>query len=346
MGTSADCPVYQLFAGVDIAAATFTATWSRDAQSAVRPMTFPQTPAGFAAFQQQLDQTGIAPAATLIVMEATGSYWITLAVTLHEAGYVVSVVNPRQVHDYVKSLPRKGKTDALDAGYLTQFALERRPDPWTPPPAVYHQLRQRLAARDALLEMRKLAQNHRHALSQWPVVVESVLAQLDESIADLNGRMQQLEDELAAIVQDSAWAESAALVLSITGIGMLTAAWLLVTTLNFTIAATPESLTAYAGLAPLPHDSGSSVRGRRQIGPGGNRRLRTTLYLATLSAARHNPVIRSFYQRLCAAGKPKKVARCAAARKLLQLAWAVVKQQRRFDPAYQVQQPAQVRASA
>ena len=87
-------------------------------------------------------------------------------------------------------------------------------------------------------------------------MVGSVLAQLDESIADLNRRMQQLEDELAAILQDSAWAESAALVLSITGIGMLTTAWLLVTTLNFTIAATPESLVAYAGLARLPHDSG------------------------------------------------------------------------------------------
>ena len=346
METPADRPAYQLFVGVDIAAATFTATWSRDALPSLRPMTFPQTSLGFAAFQQQLHQTGLAPAATLIVMEATGSYWITLAVTLHEAGYVVSVVNPAQVHDYVKSLPRKGKTDALDASYLTQFAAERRPDPWTPPPAVYHELRQRLAARDALLEMRKLAQNHRHALRQWPVVVESVLSQLDQSIVDLNRRMQQLEAELAAILQDSAWAESAALVLSITGIGMLTAAWLLVTTLNFTIAATPESLAAYAGLAPLPHDSGSSVRGRRQIGHAGNRRLRTALYLATLSAAQHNPVIRPFYQRLCATGKPKKVARCAAARKLLQLAWAVVKHKRPFDPAYQVQRRTEVRAVA
>src|SRR5262249_650430 len=76
---------------------------------------------------------------------------------------------------------------------------------------------------------------------------------------------------------------------------------------------------------------GSSVRGRRRIGHAGNRRLRTALYLATLSAARHNPVIRPFYQRLLAAGKPKKVARCAAARKLLQLAWAVVKHKRPFD---------------
>ena len=106
--------------------------------------------------------------------------------------------------------------------------------------------------------------------------------------------------------QDGAWAESAALVLSITGIGMLTAAWLLVTTLNFTSAPTAESLAAYAGLAPLPHDSGSSVRGRRQIGHGGNRRLRTALYLATLSAARHNPVIRPFTNACVQRANPRK----------------------------------------
>jgi transposase len=279
-------------------------------------------------------------------MEATGSYWITLAVTLPEAGYVVSVVNPTQLHDYVKSLPRKGKTDALDAHYLTQFASERCPAPWTPPPAVYHELRQRLAARDVVLSMRKLAHTHRQALQQWPLVLGSVLAQLHESIADLNRRLRQVEAELAAMVQDSAWAESAAVVRSITGMGMLTTAWVPLTTLNFTIAPRPESLAAYAGLAPLPRDSGSSVRGRRQIGHGGNRRLRTALYLASLSAARHNPVIGAFYQRLCAAGKPKKVAGYAAARKLLQLAWAGVKQQRRFDRAYRAKRNAEAGAGA
>jgi len=97
MGTPADRPAARLFVGVDIAAVTFTTTWSQDTQPAVRPLTFNQTPAGFAAFQQQLDQTGIAPNATLIVMEATGSYWITLAVTLYESGYAVSVINPTQV---------------------------------------------------------------------------------------------------------------------------------------------------------------------------------------------------------------------------------------------------------
>ncbi|HEY5139630.1 MAG TPA: transposase [Methylococcales bacterium] len=93
-----------------------------------------------------------------------------------------------------------------------------------------------------------------------------------------------------------------------------------------------ESLTAYAGLAPALHQSGSSVWHKPTIGHAGNARLRTALYLATLSSAQSNPIIKAFYDRLRAAGKPMKVARCAAARKLLYIAWAVVKQGQPFDP--------------
>jgi transposase len=128
---------YQLFVGIDIAATTFAASWTTEGPPHERARTFPQTPAGFAALQEQLDATGIVPAHTLVVVEATGSYWIALAVALHQAGYVVSVVNPAQAHNYAKSLPRRGKTDALDAHVLAQFAAERKPPPWTPPPQVY-----------------------------------------------------------------------------------------------------------------------------------------------------------------------------------------------------------------
>lgn len=107
-----------------------------------------------------------------------------------------------------------------------------------------------------------------------------------------------------------------------------------VSTLNLTICATAEQAVAYAGLAPTPHQSGTSVRGRAGIGRTGTARLRTALYLATLSAAQHNPAIKPFYDRLRAAGKPQKVACCAAARKLLHLAWAVGRSGRLCDPAY------------
>ncbi len=331
MNSSPALPEYRCFVGVDIAATSFTALWEADGRTLPRAVTFAQPRSGFATFQQQLQATGVMPEQTLIVLEATGSYWVALAVTLHEAGYAVAVLNPAQLHNYAHSLPRRGKTDALDAQVFLRFAAERKPTPWTPPPAVYHELRQRLVARDGLLSMRQQARNQRHALQQWPVMVGSVLVQLDGVIADLDQRLASLEGEIAEVLEDGAWASSAALLSTIPGIGLVTSAWLLVSTLNFSLCETPEQAAAYAGLVPLQKESGTSVRGRAQLGHGGNGRLRTALYLASLSATRYNPVIKVFYERLRAAGKPMKVARCAAARKLLHVAWAVVTKGQPFD---------------
>ena len=166
------------------------------------------------------------------------------------------------------------------------------------------------------------------------MVVAAVCQHRDELIADLDRRVAALEAEITAVLTGSVWAESLACLTSAPGSGLSTAAWLLVGTLNFTLCAGPEALTAYAGLAPVPRESGRSIRGRPTIGHDGNGRLRTALYMATLSAARYNPAIKAFYDRLRAAGKPLKVARCAAARKLLHQAWALGAKQRRFDPVH------------
>lgn len=125
--------------------------------------------------------------------------------------------------------------------------------------------------------------------------------------------------EITAALKERAWAESLACLLRAPGIGLV---------------------TAYAGLAPMPCESGRTVRGRPSSGhvghhPQAGPRLRTALYMATLSAARYNPAITAFYDQLRAAGKPMKVARCAAARKLLHLAWALVTKLQHFDPARQ-----------
>jgi transposase len=330
-------PTYLLFVGVDIAAKSFTATWAADPASAPKASSFAQSEDGFAAFQQRLAATGIAPEATLVVLEATGSYWVALAVALHQSRYTVSVLNPGQVALFARSLPRRAKTDALDAHVLIRFAAERQPPPWSPPEQVYHELRQRLVVRDGLLQMRTQAKNQRHAVQQWPVRIASAITSLDTVIAELDEQVASLEREIGEVLRDGAWAASATLLLSTPGLGLVTSAWLLVATLNFTIAESPEQLSAYAGLAPLAHQSGTSVRGRAQIGQGGNGRLRTALYMATLSAARYNPSIKAFYERLRAAGKPMKVARCAAARKLLTLAWALVKK----NEPYRARQPAE-----
>ena len=331
---------YQLYVGVDVAATTCVAAWLAPGGTPTMPCTIEQTATGFATLQRRLQATAAPPPATLVVLEATGTYWVALAVALHEAGYRVAVVNPRQAHHFAKAQLRRAKTDALDARDLARFAATLCPAPWTPPPPVYHEVRQRLVARDGLSTMRTQARNQRHALLQWPVVVAAVRQHLDELSADLDRRIAALEVAITAVLKESVWAASLACLTSAPGIGLVTAAWLLVGTLNFTLCNGPDALTAYVGLAPMPRESGRTIRGRPAIGHDGNGRLRTALYMATLSAARYNPAIKAFYTRLRATGKPPKVARCAAARKLLHQAWALGSKQQRFDPDRQQQHEA------
>jgi transposase len=326
---------YHLFVGVDIAAATFTTVWMAAGTAPSRPLTLDQNPHGFATLQARLLATDHAPSAVLVVMEATGSYWVALATTLAQAGFAVSVINPDQAYNFAKALLQRAKTDAIDARTLARLAATLQPRRWTPPPAIYTELQQRLAERDTLIGLRQKVRNQLHALVQLPVVIPAVRTRMEELLVTFDAQIAAIEREITQVLpQEPAWAASAVLLRSIAGVGLLTAAWLLVGTLNFTIGAGPEALSAYAGLAPHPRESGTSVRGQGRIGHGGHTRLRTALYMATLSATRYNPLIKAFYDRLRAAGKASKVARCAAARKLLHLAWAVVRKGRAFDPTY------------
>ncbi len=241
-----------------------------------------------------------------------------------EAGFQVSVINPAQAHHFAKALLKRGKTDAIDAQTLAQLSAQLQPAIWSPPPAIDQELQQRLAERDVLVNLRQQVRNQLHALQQQPVVIEAVESRMRELIRTFNRQIAAIERELAAALQhDEAWAAAAARLQTIPGVGLITAGWLLVATLNFSLCASPEAAAAYAGLVPRPYQSGTSVRGRPSIGHTGHSRLRAALYLATLSAAQHNPRIKPFYERLRAAGKPMKVARCAVARKLLHIAWAV-----------------------
>ena len=326
---------YELFVGIDIAATTAAVSTQRPGAKASRALTIDQTPDGYSRLVHKLKDTGYAPSCILVVMEATGSYWISLATRLVHEGFRVSVINPAQAHHFAKALLRRAKTDAIDAQTLAQLAIVLQPEPWTPPPPIYYELQQRLAQRDDLLNLRQQVRNQLHALEQHPEVVAQVRTRMENLLLTFQSQIDEVEAEItAALHQDSAWAAAAERLQSIKGVGWVTAAWTLVTTLNFTTCDTVDSLTAYAGLAPMPRQSGSSVWHRPSIGHSGNGRLRTAFYMATLTAARFNPVIKSFYHRLLEAGKPEKVARCAAARKLLHIAWAVVKKDQPFDPHY------------
>ncbi len=230
-----------LFVGVGcplgVAAATAAVATMTVGSRPTRAFTIAQTPQGFAALRERLDAIGYAPHEMLIVMEATGTYWMRLATTLADSGYGVSVINPRQAHNFAKTLLKRAKTDAIDAQLLARLGALLQPAPHPegtrPPPAIYTELQQRLAHRDALVAMRQQTCQQLHALVQQPVVVAAVRERLDGVIAFLTAQLADLDAEIAATIQqDAVWAEAAARLQTIVGIGVLTSAWLLVATLN------------------------------------------------------------------------------------------------------------------
>jgi transposase len=331
-------PKFECYTGVDIAAQDFTAaTMLAGAKPKPEAKPFPQTATGFQQFKERLLLQKVAATSHLIVMEATGTYWIALAISLYEAGFVVSVVNPAQAHYFAKAQLKRAKSDLLDAQTLAQLGQALELPSWTPPPQSYHELRQRLSQRDSLLKLGNQVQNQLQALLVNPIVIQSVQTQLEELITTFSKQLKTMDTEIKALLKaDSAWNKSIALLQTIPGVGVLTACWLVVATLNFTVCHSPEELVHYVGLAPLERTSGTSIRGRPSIGHSGHFRLRSLLYLGTLSAVRFNPAIKVFWERLrLEKQKPSKVARCACARKMLHIAFAVVTSGKAFDPNYQ-----------
>jgi transposase len=245
-------------------------------------VTIEQTPDGYASLERQLRTTEKAPTEGLVVMEATGSSWITRATHLVQAGFRVRVIHPAQAHHCANALLKRAKTEAIEAQTLAPLAMMLHPAPWTPPPQIYDEVQQRLAQRDALLDRQQQGRHPLHALRQLPEVITTVRERFEHLLATFPTPLAAVEAEMTAVwQQDAPWATAAHRLQSITGIGWVTAAWTLVTTRNCTTCDTGEALTAYAGLAPMPRQSGTSVWYRPAIGPTGNGRLRTAFSMAT-----------------------------------------------------------------
>ena len=264
---------------------------------------------------------------SLIAMEATGGLERDLACALQVAGFAVAVVNPRQARDFAKSMGHLAKTDRIDARSLAEFAqvLNRHADREKfikQLPTDEHQKLQALVARRRQLiammvaERQRLSTSHNVARKSIEAIIEAIRKQLDTVETDLSAHLDQHHAELSRQLS------------SVRGIGPAS-----VTTL---IAEVPElgvlsrrEISALIGVAPFNRDSGQ-MRGKRTIF-GGRANVRQVLYMATLAAIRFNQVIQRFYERLVAAGKPKKVAIVACMRKLLTILNAMVKSQKNWD---------------
>lgn len=262
----------------------------------------------------------------LIVLEATGGYETDVATALALAGLPVALVNPRQVRDFARALGRLAKTDALDAAVLALFAARVRPEPRPLPDEAHQALAALVSRRRQLIEM-LTAERLRLPLANGPIRrdVQAHIHWLEQRVKDCN------KDLRAALKASPLWQATTRLLQSVPGIGPTTAA-VLIAELPELGRLTRQQLAALVGVAPLNHDSGQH-RGIRTIW-GGRAQVRRALYMATLVAARYNPVIRAFYRRLLAAGKPKLVALVAAMRKLLTILNAMIKSQQPWAPSH------------
>jgi transposase len=306
------------YIGIDVAKATLQVA----SEPAGLGGQWPNTPTGIEALVQGCRTVRCAR----VVVEATGGYEHPVLAALFAAGLPVVVVNARQVRDFAKALGRWAKTDVIDAGVLARFAAQVQPPVRPLRDEATAELGLLVQRRRQLLEMLH-TERQRALLSPMRGAVRANLAAhirwLETSLSDTDALLRQV------VETSPAWQAPAQLLQSVPGVGPVLTLTLL--------AELPElghlshkQIAALVGVAPFNRDSGT-LRGRRTVW-GGRRAVRQALYMATLTATRYNPPLRAFYQRLCAVGKPKKLALVACMRKLLTILNAMLRHQRAWQP--------------
>ncbi|MBN1804427.1 MAG: IS110 family transposase [Sedimentisphaerales bacterium] len=261
----------------------------------------------------------------LIVMEATGGYEMTLAATLQAEGFAVAVVNPRRVRDFAKAAGQIAKTDRLDTRIIAQFAATMEPVPTEQFSELTQKLKALVARRNQLVGLHTAESNRlehakdkevRHTIAAVLKVIEAQLKTIDRQIAehiDNTPRLRQRSEILN----------------SVPGIGPTTAN-MLVTELPELGQLNRRQIAALVGVAPMARDSGT-FRGKRMTG-GGRKKIRSRLFMPTLVAVRHNPILRAYYNKLLSRGKCKMVALVAVMRKLICILNTMAKKNQQWNP--------------
>jgi len=268
-----------------------------------------------------------------VCIEATGRYSEAVAAYLHGRGYPVSLVNPARIKAYAASQLKRNKTDKEDAKVIAHFCATQQPTLWSPPPPEIAELQALTRRLESLKNDRTRELNRQQSGITSPSVSQSIadhIAFLDEQIAQVEEQIRQLIDQHPDLRQQRE------LLTSIPGIGDITAATFIAEVPDVSRFESAGQLAAYAGLTPRQHHSGSSVHRRGRLVKTGNGRFRTAFYMPALAALRHNPIVQALQARLQERGKSRMTIVGAAMRKLLHLAYGVLKTGKPFDPNYLV----------
>jgi transposase len=312
--------------GIDVAKAKFNVTLLFP-DGRRRRKTCANSPAGCAELLAWVTRQGAGRVHACL--EATGTYGELVATTLFEAGHHVSVLNPAVIHHYAQSRLVRAKTDRVDADLIADYAAKEQPSLWTPLPREVRELQALVRRLDALLGMQTDERNRAQAGALTPAVqhsIDTVLRHLEAQIAAVRHQIREHIDRHPGLRAQRD------LLTSIPGIGDATAALLLAELFNKSFTSARQA-AAFAGVVPRPNDSGNH-RGRRvmcKVGPG---RLRKGLYFPAIAALRFNPSLQPLARRLRGAGKPPMLIIGAAMRKLIHLAFGVLKSGRAYDPDF------------
>ena len=323
MGTAATTVI-----GIDVAKATLDCCLLAP-DGAAREKAFANDPGGHAALLARADRHA-GGAEAHFGMEATGGYEDALATHLHAAGRVVSVVNPTRIKYAGIARGRGNKADKADARLIAAYTRDHRPAAWSPPSPEVRELQALVRRRDDLRALAAREKGRADSPLLTPAARKSV-ARAVKFLSKEADAMQAAADALIAATP--ALKADRDLLASIPGVGTQTASTVLAELPALDRVPSAQSAAAYCGLSPREFKSGTSARGRTRLSKSGNARPRTALYPPTLTAVRFNPVLKAFYARLVAAGKPKMCALGACMRKLVMIAYGVLKSRAPFDPA-------------
>lgn len=316
-------PIALRFQGIDVSKATFDVAWWGDQPfQGMATHAFPRTPAGVRAWLSRFtadDLQGMA-----VVMESTGGYCKELAGWIREArpGLHVAIANPYRVKSYGRSLGLRNKTDRVDARMLAQFGQERQPGAWAPLSLSQETLRELTRTRSKL---KATVVAYRNRL-KGPTVVSPLVRKCQEHLlVALDRQIKALEKGILALCRkDPSLKVDLDLLMSIGGVGLITAAVVLGAAGDLRRFKRRGELCAYLGASPRQFQSGSSVQGKTHMCLMGGKHVRSALYMAAMSTCRSKGPLGDFYRRLVAAGKPRKAALGALMRKLLVVMRAVL----------------------
>lgn len=265
-----------------------------------------------------------------VCLEATGRYGDGIAQFLHEQGYDVSVVNPARIHAYRQSKLARNKNDRLDARLIADFCFSQQPDLWSPPSENRREI-QELNREISKLKADRTRKNNK---LQSGLLSQTVIDSIERQIRFIDSEISQLEEQIGHIIDnDPTLKEDLALLTSIPAIGNTTA-YTILAEVDISSFQQASQLAAHAGLVPREFSSGSSVHRRPRLSKIGNRQLRSAFYMPALSAHSFNPIIANLVDRLTERGKSKMCIIGAVMRKLLHLAFGVLKTRKPFDPHY------------